>query len=109
MSVIPCPVPLEPTMTSPIAIRRATAADAPALERLAALDSARAPQGDVLLAEVGGEPRAAVAIATGAAVADPFRPTADIVALLRLRAATLRGAAPTRRRTFLRPAALRAV
>jgi len=95
-------------MTSPIAIRRATAADAPVLERLAALDSAAVPAGDVLIADAGGEPQAAVGIASGAVVADPFRPTADLVAVLRLRAATLRGSGVPRRRRLLRPAALRA-
>jgi hypothetical protein len=82
-----------------IAIRWATDADRPALERLAALDCAAAPSGAVLIADVGGEPHAALEIAGGAAVADPFRPTAYLVELLRLRAARLRsGSAPPRRR-----------
>jgi hypothetical protein len=90
-----------PNTTQPIAIRRATPADRPAVERLAALDSARSPSGDVLIAEVGDEPQAAIAIATGFAVADPFRPTAHVVELLTVRAARMRGAGRPRARTRL--------
>lgn len=91
----------EAAMT-PIGIRRATAADRAALERLAALDSARVPAGDMLIAEVGGEPQAAIEIATGAAIADPFRATRMLVELLDLRAARLRAGADVRRRRWLR-------
>ncbi len=69
-----------------LTIRRAAAADAFALRRLAALDSAYPPTGDVLLAEMGNELWAAVSVDTGAAVADPFRPSGDLVELLRFRA-----------------------
>jgi len=69
-----------------LTIRRATAADASAVRRLAELDSAFPPTGDVLLAEMGDELWAALSVDTGAAVADPFRPSADLVDLLRLRA-----------------------
>ncbi len=91
-----------------IAIRRATAADRPALERLAALDSAHVPAGDVLIGEAAGEPAAAMSVTDGAVVADPFRPTAELVAVLRLRAAMLRGAVPARRRLGVRRPALAA-
>lgn len=64
--------------------------DALALRRLAALDSAEVPSGALLVAEVRGELWAAVAVASGVAVADPFRPTAELVRLLRLRAEQLR-------------------
>jgi hypothetical protein len=74
-----------------LTIRRATAADAFALRRLAAIDSAAPPTGDVLLAEMGTELWAAVAVENGAAIADPFRPSADLVDLLRFRAERLRG------------------
>ena len=74
-----------------LTIRRATAADAFAIKRLAALDSASPPTGDVLLAEMGGELWAAVALDGGAAIADPFRPSGDLVDLLRFRAERLRG------------------
>jgi hypothetical protein len=69
-----------------LTIRPATAADAFALKRLSALDSAFPPTGDVLLAEMDSELWAAVSIDTGAAVADPFRPSGDLVELLRFRA-----------------------
>jgi hypothetical protein len=87
-----------------VTIRRATAADRVALERLAALDSAPAPIGDVLMAAVGDEAVAAIELAGGATIADPFRPTAELVELLGLRAAGLR-APTTRRRLRLRPPA----
>jgi hypothetical protein len=69
-----------------LTIRPADLADLAALDRLAALDSAPAPAGDVLVAEVGGELWAAVDVDSGAAIADPFRPSADVVELLRLHA-----------------------
>jgi hypothetical protein len=69
-----------------LTIRPADLADLAALDRLAALDSASAPTGDVLVAEVGGELWAAVEVDSGAAIADPFRPSADLVELLRLHA-----------------------
>ena len=74
-----------------LTIRRATSADAFSLRRLAAIDSASPPTGDVLLAEMGDELWAAVSIDTGAAVADPFKPSADLVELLRFRARRLSG------------------
>jgi hypothetical protein len=72
-------------------IREARPADADALSRLAELDSARVPAGRVLVGEVDGELVAAVPIAGGPAIADPFRPTSALVSLLGLRAAQLRG------------------
>jgi hypothetical protein len=66
-----------------LTIRPADLADLAGLDRLAALDSARPPTGDVLVAEVGGELWAAVEVDTGAAIADPFRPSGDLVTLLR--------------------------
>jgi len=86
-------------MARRITIRPATAVDADALARLAALDSAPALTGHVLIAEVGGEPLAATTIATGATVADPFNPTTYLVERLQARAAELR---PRRQRPRLR-------
>jgi hypothetical protein len=89
----------------PVTIRRATEADRATLERLAALDSALAPAGEVLIAEVGGQALGAVEVAGGAVVADPFRPTAELVELvelLSLRARRLH-AATNPRRPRLRP------
>ena len=75
-------------MTStPVTLRLARPDDAPAVRRLAQLDSSRPPSGPVLLAVVGSEPVAALGVDTGSAVADPFRPTANVVAMLRQAAA----------------------
>jgi hypothetical protein len=70
-----------------VAIRAARGSDGLALSRLAELDSKRPLTGEVLVAERDGELAAAVSLTTGAHVADPFRPTAELVALLRLHAA----------------------
>jgi hypothetical protein len=69
-----------------LTIRRATADDTFAIRRLAAIDSAAPPTGEILLAEMGSELWAAVSVDTGAAIADPFRPSGDLVDLLRFRA-----------------------
>jgi hypothetical protein len=74
-----------------LTIRRATPADAFSLRRLAVLDSSSPPTGDVLLAEMDSELWAAVSIDTGASVADPFRPSGDLVELLRFRARRVSG------------------
>jgi hypothetical protein len=85
-----------------LTIRRATATDESAVRRLSALDSAFPPTGEVLLAEVGDELWAALSVDTGHAVADPFRPSADVVDLLRFRAERLGGAPAGRGRTLAR-------
>jgi hypothetical protein len=79
---------LEP-LWSPLVIRLATAGDQQALQRLAELDSARAPAGTTLIAELRGRPVAAVSLGDGEQIADPFVPTADITELLRIRARQL--------------------
>jgi hypothetical protein len=66
--------------------------DAEVLATLAELDSACRPSGRVLLAERAGQPVAALGLSTGEAIANPFLPTADVVELLRLRAAQLQPA-----------------
>ena len=74
------------THTAPLTIRPATLADADALTRLAGLDSARPLTGHVLLAELEGRAVAAIAVADGRVVADPFERTTVAVAMLRMRA-----------------------
>jgi hypothetical protein len=69
-----------------ISIRPATDDDGRTLTRLAALDSAATPEGPTLIAEVDGEPKAALVLLEDRVVADPFSPTADLVDLLRLAA-----------------------
>jgi len=84
-------------LTGPITLRYAREDDAAALERLAKLDSRRAPRGVVLLAEVEGTPWAAVSLDDGQAVADPFRPTSEMLLLLHARVRQLRDRAGDRR------------
>lgn len=79
--------------SSSLVLRPATTADAADLERLAALDSARPLTGEVVLASVDGELRAALSLETGRAVADPFHPSLELVPLLRAAA----GERPARR------------
>jgi hypothetical protein len=82
---------------SAVVIRRADGSDDPAVARLAALDSARQLRGELLVALVDDEPWAALALGDGRVVADPFRPSAIAVELLRLRARHLRAATGERR------------
>jgi hypothetical protein len=95
-------------MTDQLLIRRAGPADDPALWRLAALDSARAPSSPVLIAEDAGVLVAAVSEKDGRAIADPFRPTADVVAMLRTLAERRRRQSPVGGRTLRRVVAVAA-
>lgn len=74
-------------LAEPVLMRRATAADAARIRVIARLDDRRLPSGPFLVAEMSGEVAAAISLTSGTVVADPFRPTADAVAMLRLRAA----------------------
>jgi hypothetical protein len=69
-----------------ITVRRSVSADRSALKRLAALDSARPPTGPALVAEADSRILAALPLGSGRPIADPFEPTAAVVALLQLRA-----------------------
>ena len=75
-------------------IRRLSAADAPSVARLADLDSAPVPHGPLLGIEVEGKLVAAVSLDGGESIADPFSRTAEVRALLELRAAQLRRRPP---------------
>src|SRR5437016_3785349 len=75
-----------------VAFRLARADEARLVRRLAALDTAPVPDGQVLLALIDGEVVAALSLLDGRVVADPFVRTEDAVALLRLRAEHLWGA-----------------
>ena len=81
-------------MQTQVTIRMARPADAPALHALEQLDSHRLVGGDVLVAEVDGELRAARSLEGGTPVADHFRPTADLVELLDVHARQMREAVP---------------
>src|SRR5215203_4478543 len=82
---------------SPVVMRAARGSDGRALARLAALDSKPAPRGDVLVAEVDGMIHAGLALDDGTVIADPFRRTADLVALLKLHAGEVTPPRPPRR------------
>jgi hypothetical protein len=84
---------MKPTATIPsqtsgnpaetLTIRMAVSADAEALGCLAELDSAPPPAPvPMLVAEVDGELRAALPLQGGPAIADPFRPTRELLAIL---------------------------
>jgi hypothetical protein len=87
-----------------VLIRSAGPSDAHALTQLAALDEAPLPAGPLLVAEVGGALWTAVSIASGDAIADPFRATAAVVDLVRVRAGQLRASPAAARRRDLRSA-----
>jgi hypothetical protein len=65
------------------------------------------PSGRLVVAVEDGAMIAAVAVESGEAIADPFRSTAPVVALLRLRAQAMRISEPPRRRIFGRFARVR--
>lgn len=73
-----------------VVLRSARTTDKAALRRLAGRDSDRVPDGPLLVAELGGELLAAHAPATGATIADPFRPTGHLVELLEAHASARR-------------------
>jgi len=78
---------------SNVSIRAATQSDRDALERLALLDATRPVGGDTLVAEVDGEIHAALPLAYGHVIADPFEPTEHLADLLQLRARQLEASA----------------
>jgi hypothetical protein len=89
-----------------VTVRHAHLGDEVELGRLAALDSARHPVGPTLVAESDARILAALPLGSGRAIADPFEPTAELVALLELRRAQLEGGHRPRRRLIERVRAL---
>jgi hypothetical protein len=86
--------PLESRET--LTIRIAVPDDAPALRRLAQLDSARPPAGVPMLVAMADEHIcAALPLNGGTVIADPFRRTAEAVAMLTARARQLRAPMPS--------------
>jgi hypothetical protein len=85
-----------PTVT----IRWATPADARSLEILAQLDEAPVPPAPLVLAFVGDELWAAFSPSSGQTISDPFRPSAQVVDLVRERGRQL--TVPELRRPRLR-------
>ena len=72
-----------------ITVRHATTADAGRIREVAALDDRKLPSGPLFVAEADDEIVAVMPVAGGRVIADPFRRTAHLVALLELRAAQL--------------------
>jgi hypothetical protein len=85
--------------TRDVELRLCRVGDDPELERLAELEGRALPAGRLVIAAVRGRIVAALPIAGGCALADPFTRTAHLVPLLELRAAQLRE--PERRRRLL--------
>jgi hypothetical protein len=65
-------------------VRRADVADDPTLVWLGALAGHPSVRRPALIGDVDGVPAAAISLIDGRVVADPFRPTAALVAHLRL-------------------------
>jgi hypothetical protein len=93
-------------LTPEVMIRRLGMLDDAAVSRIAELDSARAPRGELFGAELDGRLVAVVSATTGEVAADPFRRTAEIVEMLRQHAASTNGdrpRLPRRLASLLRP------
>jgi hypothetical protein len=73
-----------------LTVRAASGADREAVRLLAALEGVTMPRGQLLVAQVGHEVVAALPLDGGRPLADPFRPSAQYVELLRMRARQLR-------------------
>jgi hypothetical protein len=81
---------------SGIALRLAGTADGSAVEALRQRDTQPLPRWPLLVAEVDGSIRAALSLATGQELADPFHHTAHLRPLLAARAAQLKHPRPRR-------------
>jgi ABC-2 type transport system ATP-binding protein len=88
-----------------VTVRRSTSGDEGALARLAALAGASPPRGPALVAMADERMLAALPLGSGRPIADPFEPTAELVALLELRRwqiAKAKSGSPNRRRGLRR-------
>jgi hypothetical protein len=83
-----------------VTIRRLSEAERSRVKLIAELDSRRQPEAPWLGAEVDGRVLAVISLASGETVADPFSRTAELRAMLELRAAQLRLPANGRARRF---------
>ena len=68
-----------------VTIRWATPDDAASVAMLAELDEVAVPPAPLLLAFAGDELWVAQSLSTGAIISDPFRPSAEVAALVRER------------------------
>lgn len=82
--------------TQDVELRLCRIADDPQLDRLAALAETPLPNGRLVIAATGGQIVAALPLAGGPALRDPFARTAHLMKLLELRAAQLRDPEPRR-------------
>jgi hypothetical protein len=85
------------TSESSVSIRRAGPDDAADVLWVAQRDTRPVPPPPLLVAEVEGRVLAARSLMTGDSVADPFRPTAHLSAMLALRASEFDAPHPERR------------
>ena len=92
----------EPSVT----IRLARPQDGEALERLAQLEGRPRAEATYVVAEVAGSVVAALPLAGGEPLADPFRRTAHLVPLLELRAKQLTSPPPWRKKPVARLGAI---
>jgi len=69
-----------------VTVRPATEGDADGIRQLEALEGREAGDGPHLVAERDGDVVACLSLAGGTALGDPFRPTAELVSLLKARA-----------------------
>jgi hypothetical protein len=79
-----------------ITIRAARAEDKGEIARVAARDTHELPAGKLLVAMVGSDVRAAISLDDGTIIADPFHRTAELVAMLKIRAGAVRAASRSR-------------
>jgi hypothetical protein len=93
----------QPHLFAPLTVRLATAGDRTALQRLAALDDTSRPVAPVLIGAVLGRPVAALSLADGKVIVDPFTPTGELVQLLRLRARQMGAGRPGSGRALALP------
>jgi hypothetical protein len=90
-----------------VTLRLCCVNDDDTLDRLAILEGVPVPKGRHVVAEVGGLVVAAMPLAGGRPLGDPFRLTAHLFPLLELRVAQLTGEPPRRRFFALRGAVRR--
>jgi hypothetical protein len=90
-----------------VTLRLCCVGDDDTLDRLAILEGVPVPKGRHVVAEVGGVVVAAMPLAGGRPLGDPFRSTAHLFPLLELRAAQLTGEPPRHRFFALRGAVRR--
>jgi hypothetical protein len=80
-----------------VTLRLCCVGDDDTLDRLAALEGVPVPKGRHVVAEIGGLVVAAMPLAGGRPLGDPFRFTAHLYPLLEIRVAQLTGERPRRR------------